>query len=152
MDVSGPVHYTDWEWVLTNLGIPVGMLDRRGVCCVRFLVGKNAHSRIAWPSQSLSVPTGNSATSLKTNNPVFGAYCSLRLSRRVESHIKRLFLLVRASRLFTTILRSLVQMIDRRCLEAVHLDPQSGISDDVSLLPYLFLQEYIIPSMYRQKR
>jgi len=44
----------------------------------------------------------------------------------------------------TSVLRLLVQIIDRRLLEAVHLVFQSGLPDDVSLLLYLFLQEYII--------
>jgi len=165
--VSRPIHYTDWDWVRTNLGIPVGILDRRGVCCVMFLVGTNAHSCIAWLSQSLSVPTGNSATSLKINTRVFCAYWFLRLSSCVEikggckavfTRISCLAILSDCSSLctyqdyFTPVLHLLVQMTDRRCLQAVHLGFQSGIPDDVSLLSYLFLQEYVIPSMYRQNR
>jgi hypothetical protein len=34
-------------------------------------------------------------------------------------------------------------------MEAVHLGFQTGIPDDLALLPYLLLQENIIPSMYR---
>ena len=52
----------------------------------------------------------------------------------------------------TAILRLLVQVIDRRCLEAIHLGFQSGIPDDVALLSYLSLQEFIIPIMYRENR
>jgi hypothetical protein len=64
-DVSGPIHYTVWDWVRTNDGI----LDLRGVCYVRFLVGTNTHSCIAWLSQSLSVPTGISTRNSEDCHP-----------------------------------------------------------------------------------
>lgn len=132
-----------------------------------FLVGTNAHSCTAWLSQSFSVPTGNSATSLKINARVFCAYRSLRLSSCVEikgwskvvfTRISCLAIVSDCSSLctyqgyFTTVLHLLVQMIDGRCLQAVHLGFQSEVPDEVSLLSYLFLPEYMIPSMYRQNR
>jgi len=101
------------------------------------------------------------------NTRVFCAYTFLRLSSCVEikggskvvfTRISCLAILSDCSSLctyqgyFTTVLHLHVQMIDRLCLQAVHLGFQSGIPDDVSLLSYLFLQEYIIPSMYRQNR
>jgi hypothetical protein len=36
--VSGPIQFTVWDWVRTNLGISDGILDLRDVCYVRFLV------------------------------------------------------------------------------------------------------------------